>query len=133
MVGLRAIRGQVNGLETAVRRDWNILARTLEPQLEVIHACGQALRIKLELLKRHSKAEVDRVVEDVLAKLPKRTPTAAAEDSSYEQEYQQAFTELQREHHKYLGFMDVVTALLLLVETPEERVIKNRSLRVDEA
>ena len=101
--------------------------------MEIIHAYGQALRIKLEMLKEHSKEEVDRVVQDVLGRLPKRTLAEGLEAISYEQEYQQAFTELQREHHKFLGFMDVVNALLLLVETPDERVSKHRSLWVDEA
>ncbi len=133
VAGLNAIRTQAKNFSAAVRRDWNLLAHTLEPHLEIIHACGQALRIKLELLKEHSKGEVDRVVQDILGRLPKRTFTAGVEAISYEQEYQQAFTELQREHHKFLGFMDVVQALLLLVETPDERVAKHHSLRVDEA
>lgn len=133
VAALRAIRAQANGLNAAIRREWNLLAHTVEPHLEIIHAYGQALRIKLEMLKEHSKEEVDRVVQDVLGRLPKRTLAEGLEAISYEQEYQQAFTELQREHHKFLGFMDVVNALLLLVETPDERVSKHRSLWVDEA
>lgn len=133
VAGLRAIRAQAHGLNVAIRKEWNILARTLEPHLEIIHAYGQALRIKLEMLKEHSMEEVERVVQDVLCRLPRRTLAEGLEAISYEQEYQQAFIELQREHHKFLGFMDVVNALLLLVETPDERVLKHRSLRVDEA
>jgi hypothetical protein len=132
VAGLRVIRAQAHGLNVAIRKEWNLLARTLEPHLEIIHAYGQALRIKLEMLKQNSMEEVERVVQDVLGRLPKRTLAEGLEAISYEQEYQQAFTELQREHHKFLGFMDVVNALLLLVETPDERVLKHRSLRVDE-
>jgi hypothetical protein len=52
---------------------------------------------------------------------------------SYEQEYRTAANELKQERHKFLGFMDVIKGALLWVETTEERVRKNRSVRVDEA
>src|SRR4030095_786831 len=67
---LSAIRAQASGLNAPVRKDWNTLACSLESHLETIHACAQALRIKLELLKKHSKEEVDPLVQNILAKLP---------------------------------------------------------------
>lgn len=130
---LCAIRAEAGGLNAAVRRDWNILARTLEPHLETIHACAQALRIRLELLKQHSKAAVDQLVLDILSKLPNRTHTEGVEVENLELEYRQAAAELEQEHHRFLGFMDVVKGLLLWIETTEERVSKNRSLTVAEA
>jgi hypothetical protein len=57
--GLSAIRAQVSGLSATVCEDWNILACTLDAHLETVHACAQALRIKLELLKNHSQEDVD--------------------------------------------------------------------------
>jgi hypothetical protein len=130
---LSAIRAQAIGLNAAVRKDWNILARTLEIHLETIHACAQALRIKLELLKEHSKEQVDQLVQDLLAKLPNRTHADGMDAEKYEQEYRKAATELEQERHKFSGFMDVVKGLWMWIETTEERVRRNRSLRVDEA
>ena len=72
---LTAIRAQASGLDAMVRKDWNILARTLDAHLETIHARAQALRIKLELLKKHSKEEVDHLVQEILAQLPNRAQT----------------------------------------------------------
>lgn len=45
-------------------------------------------------------------------------------------EYRRATTVLEREHHEFLGFTDVVKALLLWVETTEERVRKDSSIGV---
>lgn len=130
---LSAMRAQASGLDAAVRKDWNILARTLESHLETIHACAQALRIKLELLKEHSKEEVDHLVQDILSKLPNRTQADGIDAENYEQEYRKAATELEQERHKFLGFVDVVKGLLMWVETTEERARKNLSLEVDPA
>ncbi len=47
---LNAIRAQAIGLNAAVRKDWNMLAHTIECHLETVEACARALRIKLELL-----------------------------------------------------------------------------------
>ena len=130
---LSTIRAQASGLKAAARKDWNVLARTLESHLETIHACAQALRIKLELLKKHSKAEVDHLVQDILSRLPHRTQADGLDAEKQEQEYRRAAAELKQERHRFAGFMDVVKGLLLWVETTEERVHKNRLLRVDEA
>ncbi len=129
---LGLIRQQASGLSAAVRKDWNLLARVLEPHLEAIHAYAQTLRLKLELMKEHSQEDVDHVVQDFFAKLARRVPADGRTADTLEREYDQAFLELQREHHRFLGFMDVVKALFLFVETPEERVSKNRTLTVDE-
>jgi hypothetical protein len=61
--GLSAIRAQVSGLSATVCKDWNILACTLDAHLETVHACAQALRIKLELLKNHSQEDVDQLIQ----------------------------------------------------------------------
>ena len=130
---LSAIRAQAIGLNAAVRKDWNLLARTLESHLETTHACAQALRIKLELLKEHSKEEVDDLVKNFLSKLPNRPQADGMDAEIYEQEIRKAAVELEKEQHEYLGFMDVIKGLLIWVETTEERVSKNLSLQVDPA
>jgi hypothetical protein len=130
---LSAIRAHASGLNATVRADWNLLACPLDAHLETIHACAQVLRIKLELLKQHSKEEMDHLIEGILSTLPNRTHADAMDAESYEQEYRTAANELKQERHKFLGFMDVIKGALLWVETTEERVRKNRSVRVDEA
>lgn len=130
---LGAIRAQVSELNATVRKDWNIVARTLETHLETIHACAQSLRIKLELLKKHPKEDVDRLVLDILARLPNRSHADGVDAETYEEEYQKAAIELEQEQHRFMGFMDVVKALWMWVETPDERVRKNRSLMVEAA
>lgn len=52
---------------------------------------------------------------------------------NYDQQFRKAAIELEREHHRFLGFMDVVKGLLMWVESTDERARKNLSLRVDAA
>jgi hypothetical protein len=130
---LSALRAQALGLNAAVRREWNLLAGTLESHFETIHSCAEALRIKLELLTRHSREEVDKLVQEILAKLPNRPFADGMETGAYEPEYRKAAIELEQERHKFMGFMDVVRGLIMRVETTEARVRSNRSLRVEEA
>jgi hypothetical protein len=130
---LNAIRMQATGLNAGVRKDWNSLAHPLESQLETIYACAQASRIRLELLKKHSKEEVDRQIQDLLSKLPNRFHADGSDSEKFEQEYRTAASELEQEHHKFFGFVDAIKGLLMWIETTEERVRKNRSLAVAEA
>ena len=130
---LSAIRAQTVALNPAVRKDWNILAGTLGSHLETIHACAQALRIKLELLKERSREEVDGLVQDILSKLPNRTRVDGMNAENYEQEYRKAANELEQERHKCVGFVDVVKGLLMWVESADERTRKNLSVAVEPA
>ena len=130
---LSAIRAQASALNAAVRKDWNLLARTLEPHLETIYACAHALRVKLELLEKHSMEEVDQLVQHILTRLPNRTHAAAWNAETYQQEYDKAVVQLEQEQHEFLGVGDLIKSFWQWFESPEERMHKNRSLRVDEA
>lgn len=130
---LGEIRVRAGGLNMEARKDWNLLARALEPHLETIHACAQALRIRLELLKKHSKEEVDILVQDILSKLPNPTLADTMDAERFAQEYHKATIELEQERYKFMGLIDIIKGMFLWVETTEERALKNRSLRVDEA
>ena len=130
---LGAIREQASALSAAVRKDWNILARTFEPHLETIYACAHALRVRLELLEKHSAEDVDRLIQQTLSKLPNQTHVAGMDAETYQQEYDKAAIELEQEQHEYLGFADLFKSFWQWFESPEERVTKNRSLLVDEA
>lgn len=125
---LGALRQQAIGLNVTAQDEWKTMARDLEPHLEMIHGCAQALRLKLELLKVHSKDEVDHLVKNLLANLPPRLKEDAAESGVMAQAYARAATELEQEEHIYKGLLDVIKGLFLWVETTEERVHKNLSL-----
>jgi len=127
---LGPIRTQANGLNAMGRAQWNLIAHKLESDLEAVHFCAQALRIKLELQKSLSKEEAECLVRSIVSKLPKRNQTDGPADALYDHEFRIAVIELQREQHEFLGLMDVVKGLLMWAETPDVRMRKNRSLSV---
>lgn len=131
VAALVAIRTHASRFNAEVRDDWNLLAPTLEWHLGATRAWAQATRIKTQLLKKHSREEVEQMVQGVLARLPDRAQTEGMSAEIYEQEFSTAVKELDREHHKFLGLIDAVKALLLWVESPEERTSKKLSLHLE--
>lgn len=127
---MSAIRVQASALNAAARIEWNLLATAFDANLETIHACSRALRVKLELLAAHPKEEVDLLVQGILAKLPKLPLTDELDAEKYQRELGAAAVELEKEQHQAGGFLDTVKALFMWVETPEERVRSDRSLRI---
>ncbi len=125
------IRGQASALNAAARIEWNLLATAFDADLETIHACSQALRVKLELLSKHTKAEVGLLVQGFLVNLPKLSQADDLEMAKYQLKLDAASVELGEEKHQAGGFLDAVKALFMWVETPEERVKNDRSLRID--
>lgn len=128
---LRGLRGQAAELPAAVGSDWNSLTLKLDDNLDAIHAAVRAMRIKLELLKEHSREEVEHLVQYILATLPGRKHSDGMDAENYEQEFRKAAHQLEREHHKLLGFMDVIKGMFMYVETTEERGRRNLSLHDD--
>lgn len=128
VLSLGALRQQAVGLNESAQDEWKTMARALEPHLETIHGCAQALRLKLELLKVHSKEEVDHLVKELLARLPLRLKADAAASGENAQAYDKAEAELDHERHTYMGLMDVIKGLFMWVETTDERIHKNLSL-----
>jgi hypothetical protein len=55
----------------------------------------------------------------------------AEESAAYERECDQAAVELQEEQHQSLGMMDTVKTMFMWMESPEERISKNRSHQDD--
>ncbi len=124
---LRGIRSQLEILDPEARAEWSALSRKLERHLEILCACIQALRVKLELLKDHSPAEVEQLIQRVLKVLPRTSDGTDGIPEATEQDYRRAARELETERHLYLGFADVVKGLLMWVETTEERVDWNQT------
>jgi hypothetical protein len=80
------------------------------------------LRLKLELLTKHTKAEMDVLLQDVLD---------ASDTNAQHWRVNLVELELEKEQHQAGGFLDAVKALFLWVETPEERMRNDCSLRLE--
>jgi hypothetical protein len=119
---MNAIRQQANALNPIARVEWNLLASNFDSNLETIHASSQALRLKLELLTKHTKAEMDVLLQDVLD---------ASDTNAQHWRVNLVELELEKEQHQAGGFLDAVKALFLWVETPEERMRNDCSLRLE--
>ena len=132
MKSISVIRLLAGELNVADRREWNLLARQLDPHLESIHARFYAMRIKLELLKSHSRAAVNRLVENILDKSPAIPGETGGSAEYYQQELEAAALSIQSEQHEILGVMDVVKSMFMWVESPTERVLLNRTLMIEE-
>ncbi len=127
---LAEIRALVGEMPLAARTEWNLFAVALETDLTSIYSCAQTLRLELELRKTHSREEVGRFLDQVSSKL--RTSSSDGDPEPYSHQYRRAVMELGREHHEFQGILDVVKGLAMWGESPSERVLENRSLKVDE-
>ena len=128
LAALSEIRSYASTLDQATRKDWNQLARRLEDQLESIHACAQALRVKIELRSAYPEPAADALFRNLLP----AWPAGPGDEPAFDRDYRRAANELDREHHAFAGLWDVIKGLSLWVESPDERMRKNRSLTVDE-
>ncbi len=128
LVALSKIRACAGTLDQATRKDWNQLARRLEVQLETIHACAQALRVKIELRSAYPEPAADALFRNLLP----AWPAGPGDEPAFDRDYRRAANELDREHHAFAGLWDVIKGLSLWVESPDERMRRNRSLTVDE-
>jgi hypothetical protein len=124
---ISSIRQQASAMNAAAQSEWNLLATAFDSNLETIHACSQAQQVKLNLLREQPKKWIK-----LLEQLPKHPITDELDTNQYQQELNTAAIEIEKKQHKPGGFLDVVKALFLWVETPEERVIIDRSLRIDQ-
>lgn len=133
LANLRMLRAQASELKLTSRKEWNRLARLIESHLETIHTSAQALRVKLELLKKHSTEEVDSFVESMRTGSLPQPGTTPASPEPFDRDFRNAGLQRERDQHVFAGFLDVVKGLSMWVESPDERMRKNRSLTLDEA
>lgn len=126
---LGVLQVQAVRLEGEGRTEWNSLAHQLEEHFEAIHARAKVLRIKLELLKEHSREDVERILCGVFDGLPLYSPEDGIDPETYEREYVKAESQLESEREKVVaGFSDFMKAVFMWVETPGERVRRNLSI-----
>jgi hypothetical protein len=132
LVALRGVRMQAGELAAPSRKEWNQLARVIESHLETIHTSAQALRVKLEYLKKYSADEVEELVEGMRTRLRTQPRSNQLPAEPFDRDYRNAVLEREEDQHVFTGFMDVIKALSLWVESPDERMRKNRSLTLDD-
>ena len=125
---LTAIRAQAGSLKSSVRKDWNDLADFIEPILEKIYTCAQAMRVKLVLLNGRSKAEVDELVANMYSK---QTNADSKATVKYQKAYDEASKELAQEKYEVMGFVEDIKTMFMWVETHEERMHTKHSIEVD--
>jgi hypothetical protein len=130
---LRVLRIQAAELESPLRKEWNRLARRIEEHLELIHTSAQALRVRLELLKSHSAQEVDKLVNNIHSMNESQNAPNRTTLEPFDRDYRTAALQREQDQHDYTGLFDLVKGLSLWVESPEERMRKNRSLTLEEA
>lgn len=123
---MRGIREKAQELSPMDRKSWNVLAREIESQFDAIHSCEQVLRIKLEKLLSQQEAESH-------ATQSEESPVSEVSGNAlYDHEFRKAVMTVGQEQHKYLGIRDALKSLLMWVESPAERVRKDRLLVVEE-
>lgn len=128
---IASIRSSAEELSGAVRQEWNIIAATLDSHFDTIHAFGQALRVKLELLKEHSSEDVNILLDKVLTHSPFRSDEEEVGGEKAPEDYNLAAVKINQERHKFLGLGDIAKAMLLWVDNPEERLTKKLAVRLD--
>ncbi len=130
---LRVIRGQAAELEAPWRKKWNQLARLIESNLETIHSSAQALRVKLELLKKYTVEDVENLVGRMRAKASPQPGNSQVPAEPFDRDYRNAVLDREQDQHVFNGLLDVIKGLSLWVESPNDRMRKNRALTLDEA
>lgn len=133
LANLKILSSQVEDLRTlafminsTTPKNWDRLMESMKKTVTTAESCLLALNLKLELLKMPSRAEVDKILLDLTPLPPQEQNPAAKRALTAMEEYEEAESDLSREHHQALGFFDAVKTMFMWVESPEERVIKNR-------
>jgi hypothetical protein len=101
------------------RARWEAAWNALDSYLRAMRAHTAAMTVKLEMHRRYGQKEAGRLTEAILSRLPDGSPHFV-EPARFEEV---AF-QLHEEHHEFKGFGDVVRALLMFWETPDERLAK---------
>ena len=101
------------------RPKWEAAWNALNSYLRAMRAHTAAMTVKLEMHRRYGQEEAGRLTEAILSRLPDGSPHFV-EPAHFEAV---AF-QLHEEHHEFKGFRDVMRALLMFWETPDERLAK---------
>jgi hypothetical protein len=96
--------------------DWEVGWLALEAHFATLRAHARSLQVKLELQRRFGKQKAAEIAAELAAKLPADLRNAEGVEALHKADEQ-----LQEDRQHFHGIWDVVKALALWVETPEER------------
>ena len=116
-------KGDATGLVTQEKRaGWEAGWAALETSFSTLRAHARSLQVKLELQRRFGKEKAAEIAAELVEKLPEdlRDPEGV-------EAFELAGKQLQEDRHHIHGVWDMLKAMLLWVETPEERARKIRS------
>jgi len=104
--------------------------RPAEKEQELGPALSRMRKLCAELLQKHSRSDVEAMLEAALLPPPEASQVEGRDPERYAAEYRLAEEALRLERQEFLGVEDVFKGLLMFVESPEERVRKNLSVGV---
>ncbi len=100
----------------AKHADWEAGWMALESHFFTLRAHARSLQVKLELQRRFGKQKATEIAADLAAKLPEDLRDAKGVEALHKADEQ-----LQEDRQHFHGVWDMLKALALWVETPEER------------
>jgi hypothetical protein len=103
------------------RMEWEACWLTLESYSTTLRAHARSVQVKLELRRKFGEAQAAEIAAELAAKLPEDL-----RDRQGAVAFQTAVEQLQTERQQFRGVWDVIKALALWVEAPEERARKIR-------
>lgn len=116
-------KGDATGLVPPEKQAaWKAGWAALESSFFTLRAHARSLQVKLELQRRFGKEKASEVAAELVEKLPEdlRDPEGV-------EAFEKASKQMQEDRDHIHGVWDMVKALLLWVETPEERARKIRA------
>ena len=99
-----------------MQADWETGWLALESHFSTLRAHARSLQVKLELQRRFGKQKAEEIAAELAARLPEDLRDAKGAEAM-----QKAGVQLQEDRQHFHGVWDVLKALALWVETPEER------------
>ncbi len=102
-------------------RDWEAGWIALETCVAKLRAQAKSVQVKLELQNRFGKERAAEITTELVSKLPEDLRDAEGVEA-----FQKAVHEMQADQKLFHGAWDVVKALAMWVESPEERARKIR-------
>ena len=103
------------------RADWAAGWAALESSFSTLRAHAKSLQVKLELQRRFGRERAAEIAAELVEKLPEDLRNAEGAEA-----LEKAGRQLHEDREHFHGVWDMVKALALWVETPEERARKIR-------
>ena len=104
------------------RAEWEAGWAALETSVITLRAHARSLQVKLELQNRFGKKEAAEIAAELVEKLPEDLRDAESVEA-----LEKAGRQIQEDRQHFHGVWDMLKALALWVETPEERERKIRT------